>query len=247
MYKRTYKKPITYNSQPTNAIPMSAFSPITTQHSFELESYWDSMRNETDSPTLTERDLYYQEPKRISPSDIMLYTIDKCCGNDSQSTDTTTHECPICYETIGVDQRIVTNCNHVFCGDCMSAHLNTCQTEFTDPCCPMCRTTYELFEIPNVKTFEVISEQIQRFKEEDLKYLIDPPFRSLDEDDYYDYDDYDNGPMIEDELYVEPDLTANTNVRTEYPVNVTFRSNQFQQVFTRRVWMFPNIEQLNQE
>ena len=231
---------------------MSTFSPITTQHSFELESYWDSMRNETYSPTLTERDLYYQEPKRISPSDIMLYTIDTCCGNDSQSKDTTTHECPICYETIGVDQRIVTNCNHVFCGDCMSAHLNTCQAEFTDPCCPMCRTTYELFEIPNVKTFEVISEQIQRFKEEDLKYLIDPPFRSRVEDDYYahdDDDDYDTGPMMEDELYVEPDadVDANTNVRTEYPVNVTFRSNQFQRTFTRRVWTFPNIAPLNQD
>ena len=56
----------------------------------------------------------------------------------------------------------------------------------------MCRTTYELFEIPNVKTFEVISEQIQRFKEEDLKYLVDPPFQSRDEDDYYAYDDYDD-------------------------------------------------------
>ena len=233
---------------------MSTFSPITTQHSFELESYWDSMRNETDSPTLTEQDLYCQEPKRISPSDIMLYTIDKCCDNDSQSTDTTTHECPICYETIGVDQRIVTNCNHVFCGDCMSAHLNTCQAEFTDPCCPMCRTTYELFEIPNVKTFEVISEQILRFKEEDMKYRIDPPFGFRDDEDYYahdDYDDYDNGPMNEDELQVEPDadVDANTNVRTEYPVNVTFRSNQFQQVFTRRVWMDPpiTIDNMNQE
>jgi hypothetical protein len=241
---------------------MSTFSPITTQHSFELESYWDSMRNETDSPTLTEQDLYCQEPKRISPSDIMLYTIDKCCDNDSQSTDTTTHECPICYETIGVDQRIVTNCNHVFCGDCMSAHLNTCQSEFTDPCCPMCRTTYELFEIPNVKTFEVIREQILRFKEEDMKYRIDPPFGFRDDEDYYahdDYDDYDNGPMNEDELQVEPDVqiepdadvdtNTNANVRTEYPVNVTFRSNQFQQVFTRRVWMNPpiTIDNMNQE
>ena len=55
--------------------------------------------------------------------------------------------------------------------------------------------------------------------------------------------------MMEDELYVEPDadVDANTNVRTEYPVNVTFRSDQFQRTFTRRVWMFPNIERLNQE
>lgn len=45
-------------------------------------------------------------------------------------------ECPLCYETMGVEKNIKTNCSHEFCVDCIKRFLPTCTNRAN---CPMCR------------------------------------------------------------------------------------------------------------
>lgn len=52
-------------------------------------------------------------------------------------------ECPICYDTIGKNNYIVTKCNHIFCNDCLFRSLNE------QSCCPICRNN--LFNFNKIK------------------------------------------------------------------------------------------------
>lgn len=42
-------------------------------------------------------------------------------------------ECPVCFKKLGDKNIFITNCGHVFCGNCIVANI-----KFTDKC-PMCR------------------------------------------------------------------------------------------------------------
>lgn len=52
-------------------------------------------------------------------------------------------ECPICYEEIGINNYIITSCNHKFCSNCLFKSLNLNST------CPICRE--EIFKFNKVK------------------------------------------------------------------------------------------------
>ena len=57
-----------------------------------------------------------------------------------------TQECPICYNIIEKYGFCVTNCEHIFCIDCMVKSLKTNKT------CPMCRTIVDKDETPVEET-----------------------------------------------------------------------------------------------
>ena len=47
-------------------------------------------------------------------------------------------ECAVCIDTKRFDEKVETNCNHSFCGECMDQYLEKSNTQVR---CPMCRTT----------------------------------------------------------------------------------------------------------
>jgi hypothetical protein len=60
----------------------------------------------------------------------------KICRNYSK-------ECPICYEKMGANNYIITNCNHKFCNTCLFKSLNL------NSKCPICRN--EIFKFNKIK------------------------------------------------------------------------------------------------
>ena len=54
--------------------------------------------------------------------------------------------CPICYEDIEKKNYIITDCNHIFCNNCLFKSLNK------QSCCPICRK--EIFNFDKVKNLE---------------------------------------------------------------------------------------------
>lgn len=60
-------------------------------------------------------------------------------------------ECPICYECVGPQNRVVLNCAHEFCGDCLSTLLKTTARN-KEPTCSLCRG--------NMVTFKTHSKEI---------------------------------------------------------------------------------------
>lgn len=54
-------------------------------------------------------------------------------------------KCPMCLETIESDDLISTNCNHLFCNNCMLKHIRNTQNNLSDVLlCPLCRTNINL-------------------------------------------------------------------------------------------------------
>lgn len=47
-------------------------------------------------------------------------------------------ECSVCYDEIQSEKMVRLNCNHEFCGDCISTHIKKTKSE--NVMCPMCRT-----------------------------------------------------------------------------------------------------------
>jgi len=47
-------------------------------------------------------------------------------------------ECSICYEEVGTEKIVRLNCNHEFCGECMSTHIKKALSPTVT--CPMCRS-----------------------------------------------------------------------------------------------------------
>lgn len=55
-------------------------------------------------------------------------------------------ECPVCYKNINYKNEVITNCNHMFCSDCINELRNYSLS------CPLCReniTTLEFNDINN--------------------------------------------------------------------------------------------------
>ena len=145
----------------------------------EVSAYeWD-IEEEHIPPPLTLQDLQTEEsdleslPTLVSGSsigsnstttltNIMLYTIDKEIEDKDGEC-----ECPICYEPIHKEQKIKTNCNHIYCDTCMMTYLDTCYVNHKDPCCAMCREVYTLFEIPNPPTFEKVKAKMDEYESDE--------------------------------------------------------------------------------
>jgi hypothetical protein len=107
------------------------------------EDEWDEMWDRSTS---------YSAPKIMTNpkiGDIVTFTIHV---NDEVETKMRSEEfdCPICYASVCKWDAINLNCTHVFCGSCVSTHLDTLHTNHKLlPSCALCRTEYSLFEIPN--------------------------------------------------------------------------------------------------
>jgi hypothetical protein len=80
-----------------------------------------------------------------------------CSLNEKECNDS--EECNICYEVIKNYDMTSLNCNHRFCGNCMSQLLKKCDRSKV-PCCAMCRTEINYIKINNDKLLNIISENI---------------------------------------------------------------------------------------
>ena len=140
--------------------------------SFVSESHtdildWDDQEYLSDDlpfEALSLDDLMIDDEKKVSTKEsiqkIILYSIDG--GFEYPQT---TYECPICYETFTQDNQVITNCNHVFCSDCIVNHLNSCVERCCSPCCSVCRTDYTLFEIPSKNTLNKLKTELEKYQE----------------------------------------------------------------------------------
>lgn len=78
----------------------------------------------------------------------------KLCN--SCTTDKQTNECPICFENYSIENKVYTNCNHLFCTECIKKHLDT----FLDkpvPTCPICRADITKISIYSKSSSNLLS------------------------------------------------------------------------------------------
>ena len=68
-------------------------------------------------------------------------------------------DCSICYEEISHVNMVSLNCNHNFCGSCLSQTLKKCNPSNL-PCCALCRTKIECIMINDVKILDIIKENL---------------------------------------------------------------------------------------
>jgi hypothetical protein len=61
-------------------------------------------------------------------------------------------DCPICFESIHVNNMVTTACNHEFCSKCIKWILNHTSCVNSSPMCPMCRASMYDFK---TKTKEI--------------------------------------------------------------------------------------------
>jgi hypothetical protein len=92
-----------------------------------------------------------QKKEKSNPKigDIMTVTL---IVNDETESIMKTEEfdCPICYTSVCKWDAVHLNCAHVFCGACVTSHLDTLHKNHALlPSCALCRNEYTFFEIPN--------------------------------------------------------------------------------------------------
>jgi len=68
-------------------------------------------------------------------------------------------ECSICYEEIETSNMVSLNCNHSFCGTCLSQTFKKCNPNSL-PCCALCRTKIECVMVNDIKTLDIIKENL---------------------------------------------------------------------------------------
>lgn len=66
-------------------------------------------------------------------------------------------ECAICYENIKLIDMVKLNCNHKFCGNCITNSLKT-HDKLCSPSCALCRKKMENFTIKNPEIYNLVSE-----------------------------------------------------------------------------------------
>ena len=69
-------------------------------------------------------------------------------------------ECCICFETINEIDSVELNCEHSFCGVCVSKIINNCNKNNTTPKCSLCRIKYTQLKIKNENTRNILSKKI---------------------------------------------------------------------------------------
>jgi len=70
-------------------------------------------------------------------------------------------ECPICYDSITLEQTVSTNCKHSFCSPCLSTYLDGMLLKHPSkkPTCALCREITTTLEFKDSKLFNAISEK----------------------------------------------------------------------------------------
>ena len=85
------------------------------------------------------------------------------------------YECPICYNEIDTVQQVKTNCDHIFCINCVITHITTKYDEQKSElycCCPMCRATIHTLYGDKQKIQKKLGRVIDFLKNfDDLKNL----------------------------------------------------------------------------
>jgi len=71
----------------------------------------------------------------------------------------TIENCNICYEEKKNCHMVTLNCNHNFCGDCVSQILKKCDT-ISFPNCAMCRTKIHSFKIKHDETMNILKPNL---------------------------------------------------------------------------------------
>jgi hypothetical protein len=72
-----------------------------------------------------------------------------------------TVECAICLENVTTHHVVKLNCNHEFCGECITETLKSVQSNKA-PSCALCRGAMKTFEIHAHDTFQMIKPLIQQ-------------------------------------------------------------------------------------
>ena len=76
-----------------------------------------------------------QQQPVVMQKQILINTI-KITDPDDE---TIQNECPICLKNYSIDVCFTTNCNHIYCTECLKKHMTT--TTNANHCkCPLCRT-----------------------------------------------------------------------------------------------------------
>jgi len=83
-----------------------------------------------------------------------------CKKSDDEPT---TVECPICYDECCETKCVQTNCNHAFCLDCMTSHLDSIKDKTILSGCPVCRTELTSLCVSNEETRENFEKTIIHF------------------------------------------------------------------------------------
>jgi len=71
----------------------------------------------------------------------------------------TKKECDICYEEKQIRHIVTLNCNHKFCGECVSQTLKKCN-KFNLPRCAMCRTKIDCILVNDNEIMNTLKENI---------------------------------------------------------------------------------------
>ena len=67
-------------------------------------------------------------------------------------------QCPICYDDTPEINLMTTNCNHTFCYNCITNHLDT-ERNKQSPHCPMCRSTITTMNIKSIALFDEFADR----------------------------------------------------------------------------------------
>ena len=81
-----------------------------------------------------------------------------CVESDSQNLETI-ENCNICYEDKQNRHMVSLNCNHKFCGTCLSSILKKCNS-LNFPTCAMCRTKIELLIVKDEEILNTLKENL---------------------------------------------------------------------------------------
>ena len=68
---------------------------------------------------------------------------------NEEETNTKTHDCPVCFDTVSSKKVVRTNCRHVYCCDCVKNLASSMKDNTQQPTCPMCRTALTGLDVEN--------------------------------------------------------------------------------------------------
>ena len=83
---------------------------------------------------------YSQRNLLNTPSPAQLYPKVSIIKQEITNFAELINNCSVCFEDIKQDKLCLTNCNHIFCVDCVQTYHKTLYTKLIMPC-PMCRTS----------------------------------------------------------------------------------------------------------
>jgi hypothetical protein len=93
-------------------------------------------------------------PNKVEGERILFKPVKNIANREPKTNSKSTEErvdCSICWKTLGKTGRVVTNCGHPFCMDCMMKHTHS-NIESNNKC-PMCRR--ELFKKKDKYNFTI--------------------------------------------------------------------------------------------